>query len=466
MPQRGHEAEKKHHQKKMEAKRLKCLLFTICLLGSCIKASGQRFKVDSLYYFKTSDSTCEVTYNPGAESTFQKYKGEIVIPDQVSYNGTTLKVTAIGSEAFYGSVFMTKVKIGNNVNTIGEMAFSQCNGLTTFTIPNSVKTIGKYAFHYCSITDMYIGSAVDSISSDAIQNCYYLTNINVDKANKTFADVDGILYSKDLSSILRFPENKQQTTFTIPNNVKVIGSGAFSGHRFLTNVTIPNSVTAIGDYAFSQCTNLTSINIPNSVTEIGSRAFLACEKLASANIPDGIKTVERYTFSGAPITSIIIPNSVVTIKGYAFSRCSLANVRIGNSVEIIEECAFQNNKDLTEIILPSSLTKIEDASFSGCSNLTAVYSLNPTPPSSGHSICDKAVYSNATLYVPTGSLSAYKEAYGWNRFINIQETDPAGIKTTTADGPGKMYIYNLQGRKLGNPQRGLNIINGKKVMVK
>ena len=225
-------------------------------------------------------------------------------------------VTSIGYAAFYKCTSLTSITIPNSVTSIGSSAFSRCDSLTSVTIPDSVTSIGDYAFSNCdslkyneydngyylgneenpylvlvkakdtSITSCNIHSNTRFILSDAFSNCISLTSITVDENNTTYKSIDGVLYSKDGVTLILYPRDKTDTSFTIPDNVTSIGEDAFFGCTSLTSITIPNSVTSIGDSAFSWCYSLTSITIPNSVTSIGYSAFYGCDSLTSVVFKD------------------------------------------------------------------------------------------------------------------------------------------------------------------------------------
>ena len=100
--------------------------------------------------------------------------------------------------------------------------------------------------------------------------------VEVDDKNPNFAAQNGILYNKDMTTLLRCLSTGAESV-VIPDSVKTIGYGAFSGCTS-TKVTIPESVNSIGEAAFSDCVNLTSLTIPKNVSSIGDRAFYGCEK--------------------------------------------------------------------------------------------------------------------------------------------------------------------------------------------
>lgn len=155
----------------------------------------------------------------------------------------------------------------------------------------------------------------------------------------------------------------------IPENIDVIGDGAFYNCSSLTSITIPDSVKSIGYYAFSSCFSLTSVTVPNSVKSIGDHAFSSCSSLISVTIPNSVKSIGDYAFSYcSSLTSIIIPDSVTSISDDAFSNCS----------------------SLTSIIIPNSVTSIGDAAFHRCDSLT---NITVDPDNTAYSSIDGNLYS-------------------------------------------------------------------------
>ena len=253
------------------------LLLAMILLPMVANAQDIAVENDdgvTIYYNYINNATeLEVT------KASPSYKGNVVIPEEVTYMNRTRKVTTIGQYAFYECSGLTSVTIPNSVTSIGNRAFYGCTGLTSITIPNSVTGFGDDAFFGCSgLTSVTIGSSVTSIGINAFYDCSGLKKVVVSDiaawCGIKFGDANAnpLLYAKHLYS----DKNTEIKDLVIPNGVTSIGDYAFQCCSGLTSATIPNSVTIIGYVAFAGCTDLTSITIPNSVTSIGRSAFYNC----------------------------------------------------------------------------------------------------------------------------------------------------------------------------------------------
>jgi len=226
-------------------------------------------------------------------------------------------------------------------------------------------------------------------------------------------------------------------TVTYEGNVyKVtrIGKQAFHGDD-LTSVVIPNSVTTIAKEAFYACYKMTSVTIGNSVTTIEEAAFNGCRVLETLTIPSSVTSIEKGAFAGCAITSLVIEDAPVSLGYNAFGTCkNLVSVDLGNNIKIIGSNAFYDCDKLPSITIPNSVTEIGDWAFNWCDELMEVISLIETPFETPTYVFNDDNYNKATLYVPKGKLSLYKEVTCWKRFKNIVEMAGEYCYLTLKDG--------------------------------
>ena len=402
-------------------KRRYTLVLILSFLLVVVKGYSYDFQFGGIYYSFVGNNV-EVSRGD------YKYRDEIVIPEKVTYNGSSYNVTSIGYCAFSLNYGLTSITIPNSVTGIGDYAFEGCSGLTSITISSSLKSIGDGVFRGCSgLTSITIPNSVTSIGSSAFSGCSGLTSITIPNSmtsigSSAFSGCSGLTsiiipnsvtiigdgafsYCSELTSIRVDNNNNIYDSYdncnaiietatnkliagckntTIPNSVTSIGNDAFDGCSGLSSIIIPNSVTIIGDGAFSYCSSLTSISIPNSVTSIGIYAFQGCSGLTSINVDSNnrkydsrdncnaiIETSSNTLIAGCKNT--VIPNFVTSIGKHAFDGCSgLTSITIPTSVTSIGIGAFSWCSGLTSITIPNSVTSISNGAFWGCSGLTSI----------------------------------------------------------------------------------------------
>ena len=354
-----------------------------------------------------------LVYNDASKTKLLKcstaFIGEIVIPNSV---------TSIGSEAFRNCSNLTSVTIPNSVTSIGNEAFYGCSNLEKVTLDsNTIATDYNWfpsLFGY-NIKEFVIGSDVKNIHAGAFYNLRNLTSITVDDTNPAYCDIDGILFTKDKTSLIVYPIGRTDTQYCIPNSVTSIEYGAFYGCSGLMSITIPNSVTSIGQYAFRDCSNLTTATIPNSVTSIGESAFHGCSNLTSVTIPNSITSIGKYAFYGcSKQKSITIPNNVTAIGNGTFSGCSsLTSVTFGSSVKVIEKDAF-----------------------SGCNNIDTITCYSKRPPTVETDAFNKLPYSTI-VYVLADYVANYQAHEFWGLYdvrpISTTEVETEEVTITPTD---------------------------------
>ena len=399
---------------------------------------------------------------------------ELVIPDGV---------TEVRDYAFYGFSSLASVAIPNSVTSIGKSVFSGCSGLTDLTIGNGVANIGGYAFEGCSnlaevhITDLAAWCNIDYAGYYACPS-YYADKLYLNGELVTELVIpDGVTEVRDYA----FYGFSSLASVAIPNSVTNIGERVFEDCSSLASVTIPNSVTNIGKSVFKGCSGLTNLTIGNGVANIGDNAFYGCSNLAEVHITDlatwcNIDFESDYSnpilysnslyLNGELVTELVIPNGVTEIKDYAFTQNrALTSVVIPNSVVNIGDFAFDVCTALKELTIGNGVTSIGENAFN-CRSLACISSYIPAEKLFEVSCFASTTYRRCLLYVPLGAKDVYASTSGWNKFVNVVEMDFTDVDEVKVQRTGEKVIYDLYGRKVDAPAKGVYIVNGKQTLFK
>lgn len=469
---------------------------------SCIE---EFVEIDGVFYSVSSQGNATATVVGCIETA-----PTLLIQDKIEISGNSYDVTSIQYGAFYNCKSITSVTIPDGITNIGDDAFRGCTSLVNVALPETLETIGEGAFYgSTALASITIPQGVTNIYAYAFYYCTNLADIAIPGSvasigNKAFygtawynAQPDGPIYVNNILCAYKgeMPEN---TTITIKDGTVGISDYVFNACKGLVNVTIPNSVTYIGKYSFYS-SGLTSIDIPEGVSTIDDGAFMYCYSLADFKVPSSVTSIGHYAFTGTawynaqpdgiiyinnmlyefkgkykyvnPTSEdIIIKDGTVVICEYAFSQCDfLTEITIPNSVKIVENSAFWAS-DLKSVVISAGVAIIKDGAFSDL-RLAEIYAMSEIPAeitgdAFGRSIYGYSSYSSATLYVPMGAKAAYECAAYWSNFENIVEMDFTGIKDVDANASfNEDLYYDLNGRVVKNPTKGVYIRNGKKIVL-
>ena len=433
------------------------------------------FEADGLYYVVTSSDakTVEVTRRE------QAYSGDIVIPEEVTYDEVTYRVTSIGNQAFAGSDISSLV-LPSSIQSISDWAFSQCYNLGTVTSQIEV----PFEIPYSVFEDIYNRATlrVPVGTRETYANTYpwsCFTTIVVDYEEFEYTDPEtNVIYvynkvnhtayvkagenwnagcpdvSGDVTLLDHFTVEGEEYTVT------AIGKKAFCNNRGITTMTIPATIVSIGQWAFGNIQSLNSIRLlAETPFEISDDVFTEyCYWSIALQTPEGTEdlyattpvwqnffsyfdvdgvcyhvtswdeqTAEVVKDHGNVIYSgnIKVPASVehrgqtftvTNIGEYAFSGRNVTEVELPATLTSIGSGAF-NGTPLTEIVLPENLSSVEGSAFGQCSQLATITLLNPQPFEIPDWTFDKSTYMSATLIFPEGSENAYKSTPGWRNFF-------------------------------------------------
>ena len=342
------------------------------------------------------------------------------IPSKITYKGMEYPVTYISPEAFSEGI-LTEVYIPDSITYLMYNTFFEAENLTDiyvsynnenytsidgvlynkevtellfyphgktdaeFVIPNSVASIFQYAFDEAtnrfyddSLTSITLGASVSYIYGlDFLFENGFLAEIKVDKENENYSSIDGNLYSKDGTCLLRYARGKTDTKFVIPNGVTEIGNEAFCNCTNLTEIKIPTGVNAIGWRTFADCENLVNITIADTVTDIGDDAFYNTGYYNNEdNWENGVLYIGKHLIDAmieedSDIETYNIKEGTLSIASNAF--LNFTRVIMPNSVIVISSQAFFRCGNLKEIVISNSVIKIGSSAFEYCENLSNIY---------------------------------------------------------------------------------------------
>jgi len=227
------------------------------------------------------------------------------------------RVTIAGA-SFNACFELEEVNIPPTVKHIGDMAFTQ-TGIRKLTIPASVIKIG----HFLQDPTEPQGTPFpEGLPSEDYVTCFWgstnLEAIDVDPSNAFFASVDGVLFNKDLTTLIAYPGARGRS-YKLPHSVKIIGDSAFRLVRTLTRIELPDSLRRIGRYAFDGCTGLSEIRLPSKLQYIEHRAFVDCSDLDTITIPNSVTSVAQEAFAfGTSLKEVILESPQTSVGKNAF----------------------------------------------------------------------------------------------------------------------------------------------------
>ncbi|MBR1457665.1 MAG: leucine-rich repeat protein [Oscillospiraceae bacterium] len=273
---------------------------------------------------------------------------------------------------------ITSVIIENGVTHIGACAFLECFNLANVEIPNSIVSIGSGAFEHCAnLTHLAIPAGVSELEGFVFMGCCKLKTAGPMGSG---CDIEFGWDAEIPGDAFEYADYLE--TITLPETVKIIRFGAFSGCSNLARVVLPAGVETVEGYTFYDCTKLISAGPSGSgcsieypwTTEIPDSAFGDANCLKRVVLPQSITRIGQEAFEDCTsLKSITIPDNVTSIGFAAFARCeSLEEVTLPQDLDEIGGFAFGECSKLKRVIIPDGVTKIGYAAFKGCEDLSYV----------------------------------------------------------------------------------------------
>lgn len=295
--------------------------------------------------------------------------------DGILYNSDLTELLSIPSQnpiKFYRAL--------DTIIQIDTYAFSYCQNLETIEIPDKLYFHFMLSFTNCiSLNQINVYPTIASVPDDLITE---------------YSSIDGVLFTDNGEILVKYPSNKPDVIYELPENVQRTDFYAFEDCG-LEKVIINNELTSLAEMSFYNCKNLIEIVLPDSLSTIGSGAFSGCIKLKSIVLPDNLDGLGTGVFMGCKeleyvyindnldyiaddlfygcfsLESIILPNSIESIGNRAFGHCTtLSQIRLPKYISYIGEKAFTGCKSLKFIFLPNSILSISSDSFENIEDIT------------------------------------------------------------------------------------------------
>ena len=357
-------------------------LLTEAVVGNAVTEIGEAA-------FSAAHSLKGLSVRQADGSTAPGFPSSLVTIGQEAFNATGLgsvdlpaSVRTIGDAAFNAIERLSHVGLNEGLVSIGSSAF-RTTGITEIVIPDSVTTVGSSAFSECgALTSAHIGRGVEAGQlSDAFTSSRQLSGFTVAPDNASYEAVDGVLYSKDHTSLVVYPAGKGSgTTYTVLDETTRIESGAFNSAP-LKGVVLPSSLRSIGDWAFSG-SYLESLVLPKAFETFGECAFSGMPSLARVDL-GGTKTIGEQAFLASHALQEVDFRAdlgrLTTISAYAFAETGLVSAVLPDSVTSLGDGAFTRSTDLKEVHLGSGLTELGARVFTGTTALASL-SVDPSNP--------------------------------------------------------------------------------------
>ena len=449
---------------------LRVLLLLTLFVAADFISSATDFEVDGIGYTINSNNV-SVSVTNRLDNV--RYKGDVVIPPTVTYEGATYTVTSIPERVFSFCDSLISLSIPYTVTNIASGVAGYNNNLVALEVDSNnpkydsrencnaiIETATDKIIAACNTT--VVPNTVKIIGQRAFAGCYKITALNLPNS------VESIEY-------LGYYQCSKLADLVFPESMKSISANAFDGCSGLTSVTIPKSVEYIGRAAFNfsermerlvvdsenprydsrndcnaiieTATNTLLIGckytvIPNEIRTIAEAAFYHCG-LTHFEAPDSLKKIERMAFCYGYFTSMTIPDAVELIDFKTFSNCSrMTELHIGKGVKVIGYRAFEFCYGLPELYIPDNVEELGYEAFYGCTglkkvtlgkgikkmsggvfhyiNIDSITCYMETPPSITAECFKPEIYDTAVLRVPFFALNNYRSAPVWQEFVHLE----------------------------------------------
>ena len=311
-----------------------------------------------IYYNISGDEAMVGDTSFGAADYQGAGDGIVIIPDAVSKDGNVYDVTNISS-----------------------YAFNRCSKLREITVGDNVQKISEGAFSLSGLSKIHIGKQVQKIETSWLVpfEGTKLEEITIDPENRFYTVKDGVLFTTDMSELVRYPSQDTRTEYTIPDSVTKISQYAFESVRNVKNMMIPSGVEEIGAAAFEAATALYPVQDLRNVKRLGAMAFADVKNLRMILLGENLQIYMGKAYQNtnqiiirSGIESLYLPGGTKTSYEVLNGCTGVKSVIFGKGMTLHRgDGAYC--KELENIVLPEDLTEIPENFAKGCTSLKSIY---------------------------------------------------------------------------------------------
>ena len=352
----------------------------------------------------------------------------------------------------HGYIYLIRLRniiLPKELDVIGQDAFLYAANLEQVTLPKRLRAIDEYAFSDCvklQTSPLIIPEGTEVISGYAFLSCGKLREV------------------------------------VLPSSIRELGEGAFFSAK-ITSINLPEGLETLGNCAFYG-SNLKEVVIPGSCRNYeGTEHFSKNYEMERVRVCEGVETIPKSCFEdNMCVKEVQLPTTLKRICRNAFHWCSeIKELELPNGLEVVEAYAFNKITALEQVLLPPTLKELGKEIFGSCPSLQRLYCMATEPPvcvpedddatpfGIAHSKGLESPISRITVYVPVGCAEKYRNAWGWDCFAHIEETDDfptTGIALPHADASEQpTVLYDLTGRRLKDASHGRVFIQGGRKML-
>ncbi len=284
---------------------------------------------------------------------------------------------------------LKSIVFGKKLRVIGRHSFIGCSALTSVEIPEGVDTIGRAAFAHCtSLQFVQLPSTVSYMRYPFI-DCPSLKEVRVAKGNPFYSSEGGVLFNKDKTVLLKYPSNKADTVYRIPDTVKELEWNAFDEVKSLVRIAFPGSLHNINKDVFIDCPSLTTLEVSKNWAIVDREIFADSPLLKSIVFSEGVNFISEYPFKFKSLPNLeylYFPATLDDLSYYfwiAFHHLREIKVAADNpkytaldgvlfNKEITELIKYPSNKPDSIYIVPSTVKKIAMHAFDNASKLKSI----------------------------------------------------------------------------------------------